>query len=408
MLPLRSLPRLLALGAFVGVNILGGCGDDSATRAARGTGGSETLTPPVMTGGTASGGAPVATGGAALATGGTALATGGATGGTTMMAGSGGMIENLGGMGGEGPTGPIEPPVLPCEPLAPPAPRHECPMGPFPALPLLAQEEEVVLCTRSMNVEWAEGPIWRAGENRLLFSNFDESDVDGLFNGNLMTYQEGEGCSDLFTEVGTNGLALGPPGTLIVGRQTNRTLSRLDLATGEFCSLADSFEDKRLSSPNDVAVRSDGNIYFSDPAWNLGDRDEELPQSLYRISPDGELLLISVYDEMRPNGVSLSPDENLLYLAIEGAIVVFDVDETGALSGERDFVTGINVDGMALDCAGNIYTSTGGVYSKEAELLGQFWGGTNLAFGGPDGQTLFITGHRRLTSLRVAIPGLPY
>lgn len=325
-----------------------------------------------------------------------------------MTGGSGGAIENLGGAGGEGPSGPMGPPIEPCEPLEAPAPSPACPAGPFPALPLIAEEEEAILCTRSMNVDWAEGPIWRASDATLLFSNFDDTDVDGFFNGNLMTYREGEGCSDLFTEVGTNGLAWGPAGTLIVGRQTNRTLSRLDLETGDLCSLADSFEGKRLSSPNDVAVRSDGNIYFSDPAWNLGDREEELPQSLYRIAPSGELSLIAVYEEMRPNGVSLSPDENLLYLAIEGAIVVFDVDEAGAPSGERDFVTGLNVDGMAIDCAGNVYASNGHVYSPAGELLGEFWGGTNLAFGGPDGQTLFITGHARLTSLRVAIPGMPY
>lgn len=281
-------------------------------------------------------------------------------------------------------------------------------MGPHPALPLIAEEEEVVLCTREMHVDWAEGPIWRASDNTLLFSNFNETDVDGFFNGSLMTYRQGEGCSDVFTDVGTNGLAWGPEGTLIFGRQTNRTLSRLDLETGDICSLADSYEGKRLSSPNDVAARSDGNIYFTDPAWNLGDREEELPQSLYRIAPSGELSLIAVYEEKRPNGVSLSPGENLLYVAITGAIVVFDVDEAGALSGERDFVTGLNVDGMAVDCAGNVYASTGHVYSPGGELLGEFWGGTNIAFGGPDGQTLYITGHARLTSLRVAIPGLPY
>src|SRR5690606_29438707 len=156
------------------------------------------------------------------------------------------------------------------------------PIGPFVALPLIEEEEEIVLCTRSMNVEWAEGPIWSASDDALLFSNFDEEDVAGFFNGDLMRYREGEGCSEVFTEVGTNGLAWGPGGTLIAGRQSNRTLSRLDLETGEICALADTFESKRLSSPNDVAVRSDGNIYFTDPAWNLGDREEELPQSLYR------------------------------------------------------------------------------------------------------------------------------
>lgn len=328
--------------------------------------------------------------------------TGGASGGTLETGG-------MGGMGGETvDPDPIEPPIVPCDSLSELPPANACPAGPFPAEPLIAGEEEVVLCTKSMDVEWAEGPIWNANESALLFSNFDEADPEGLFNGSLMQYREGDGCSEVLGQTGTNGLAWGPAGTLIAGRQTNRTLSRLDLHTGTFCSLADTFEDKRFSSPNDVAVRSDGNMYFTDPAWNLGDRVEELPQSLYRIAPSGEISLISNYDNLRPNGVSLSPDETRLYVAIEGAILLFDVDGSGALSGERNFVTGINVDGMALDCSGNVYASTGHIYSPEGALLGEFWGGTNLAFGGSDRQTLFITGHRRLTSLRVAIPGMPY
>lgn len=354
---------------------------------------------PPSTGGVSHGGAPLGTGGS---TGGEPL-----TGGTS---GSGGTMMNVAGLGGDGAggSGPLEPPIEPCAPLQVSPPESACPLGPFPALPLIEEEEEVILCTKSMNVEWAEGPIWSEVEQTLFFSNFDETDVGGLFNGDLMTYREGEGCGIRFFGVGTNGLAWGSEGSLIVGRQTNRTVSRMDLETGALCTLADAFESKRFSSPNDVAVRSDGNVYFTDPAWNLGEREEELPQSLYRMAPDGEVHLVSVYDEMRPNGVSLSPDESRLYVAIEGAILLFDVDSEGALSGERNFVTGTSVDGMAIDCAGNVYASSGHVYSPEGELVGEFWGGTNLAFGGPDRQTLYITGHRRLTSLRVAIPGMPY
>lgn len=368
------------------------------------TGGSNSPEP--ATGGAADGD----TGGTESATGGapTPQTTGGASGGAVHTGGvshSGGM----GGMGGETvDPGPIEPPRVPCDPVAELPPASACPAGPFPADPLLEGEEEVVLCTKSMDVDWAEGPIWDANQNRLLFSNFDEADPAGFFDGSLMAYKEGEGCSELFPRTGTNGLAWGPAGTLITGRQTNRSLSRLDLTTGSLCSIVDTYEDKRFSSPNDVAVRSDGNVYFTDPAWNLGNRTAELPQSLYRIAPSGELTLIAVYDQLRPNGVSLSPDETRLYVAIEGAILLFDVDNEGALSGERNFITGINVDGMVLDCAGNLYASTGHIYSPAGALLGEFWGGTNLAFGGADRQILYITGHRRLTSLRTAIPGMPY
>jgi gluconolactonase len=381
-----------------------GCGEDTRTRSFAdepdGTGGGGAQAPEPTTGGSSDGGTFVSTGGA---TGGDPApeTTGGASGGTPP---SGGM----GGMGGAVDPGPVEPPIVPCDPLTELPPVSACPEGPFPADPLIEEEAEVVLCTKSTNVEWAEGPIWNANEGTLLFSNFDEADPAGLFNGSLMQYREGEGCSEVLSHTGTNGLAWGPAGTLITGRQTNRTLSRLDLETGTFCTLADTFEEKRFSSPNDVAVRSDGNMYFTDPAWNLGDRVEELPQSLYRIAPSGEISLISAYDNLRPNGVSLSPDETRLYVAIDGAILLFDVDAAGALSGERNFVTGTSVDGMAIDCAGNVYASTGHVYSPEGTLLGEFWGGTNLAFGGADRQTLYITGHRRLTSLRVAIPGMSY
>jgi gluconolactonase len=310
------------------------------------------------------------------------------------------------GMAGEALEGPEEPPIEPCAPAESPLPVWECPAGPYEALPLSESEEETIHCTSEVN--WAEGPLWSAADQTLYFSSFDERDEEGFFDGSLMTFREDEGCVELFANIGTNGLAPGPAGFLIAGRQTNRTLSLVELATGQTCSLVDAFEGSRFSSPNDVAVRNDGNIYFTDPAWNLGERPEELPQSLYRIDPEGELSVIDVFAEQRPNGVSLSPDGALLYVAILGSVQVYDVDLTGTPENRREFVSGIDVDGMAIDCAGNVFLSSGDVYSPTAELLGEFWGGTNLAFGGPDGKTLFIAGHGRLTSRPVNIPGMPY
>ncbi len=305
------------------------------------------------------------------------------------------------------PAPPEEPAIEPCAPLTDEFFAYDvCPTGPFDELPLIEDEEEQLLCTDEVN--WAEGPLWSTDDGTLYFSNFDEEDHDTYYDGSIMTWREAEGCVDLLPNVGTNGLALGPRGTFIAGRHTNRTLSRVDPTTGAVCSLADNFEGKRFSSPNDVAVRADGNIYFTDPAWNVGERTEELPQSLYRIDAEGTLSVVDVFDEQRPNGVNFSPDGSLLYLAIVGAILVYDVDESGLVSNRREFVSGPNVDGMALDCAGNVYASTGYVYSPDGEMIGDFWGGSNLAFGGPDGKTLFITGHGRLTSLRVNIPGMPY
>ncbi len=409
MFPLCLFSRSALFPCLLGVSLTAGCGNDS--RAPSGRGEEENAAGGFSSGGqSASGGR---TENSTLSSGGS-KASGGTDGLGSGGLGSGGTPENLGGMGGEpasggaGSEGSVEPEVIPCVPLDALPPAPQCPIGPFPAKPLLEGVEEELLCTKSSEVEWAEGPIWSSTQETLYFSNFDETDVDGFFNGSLMKYHKESGCQELYSQVGTNGLAWGPEGTLVVGRQSNRTLSRLELDSGELCSLADTFKGKRLSSPNDVAVRSDGNIYFSDPAWNLGARDEELPQALYQIAPSGELLLVSVYDQLRPNGVSLSPDETRLYVAITGSIQVFDVSEVGQLSNERRFVNDVEVDGMAIDCAGNVYASSGQIFSPQGEKIGEFWGGTNLAFGGPDAQTLFITGHRRLTSLRVAIPGLSY
>ncbi len=352
---------------------------------------------------------PTASAGEAGTTGSEANAPADGSGGSTLDTDTTG---GVGGAGGESPTQeapppPEEPPIEPCAPTDATETLLEfCPEGPFEALPLIEGEEEEILCTDEVN--WSEGPIWSAADSTLYFSNFDERDDAGFYDGSIMTWREGEGCVEFLPNVGTNGLAFGVDGRLIAGRQTNRTLSRVDLATGEVCSLVDTFEGKRLSSPNDVAVRADGNIYFTDPAWNLGERTEELPQSLYRIDPDGNLSLIDVFDELRPNGVNLSPDGRLLYVAIIETILVYDVDEDGLVDNPRDFVIGPTVDGMALDCAGNVYASTGYVYSPQGEQIGEFWGGTNLAFGGPDGKTLFISGHGRLTSRRVNVPGMPY
>lgn len=367
----------------------------------------------------AAGGAPIAepvVGSPSNAAGGgtpAASGSGGADGGDEpsgtggeVPTGAGGADVGAAGVGGEPIDGPVEPPVEPCGPLPLPLPGWTCPAGPYAEFPLIESGEESILCTSE--VDWAEGPLWSASAQTLYFSSFDERDEAGFFDGSLMTFRQDEGCLELFANIGTNGLAPGPDGFVFAGRQTNRTVSLVNLDTGHACALVDSFEGKRFSSPNDIAVRADGNLYFTDPAWNLGEREEELPQSLYRIDPAGELSLVEVFAEQRPNGVSLSPDGALLYVAILDSVQVYDVDAAGSPANRRQFVPGRNLDGMAIDCAGNVYLSSGHVYSPLGELLGEFWGGTNLAFGGPDGQTLFITGHGRLTSLNVAIPGMPY
>ncbi len=168
-----------------------------------------------------------------------------------------------------------------------------------------------------------------------------------------------------------------------------------------------------FNSPNDIAVRSDGNLYFTDPTYLLGNRTSEQPARAYRRAPSGAL---SVIDQgANTNGITLSPDETRLYLAHLGGgqnnVVVFDVDASGALGQPQPFLN-VGSDGMAIDCAGNLYITRDGVsvYSPEGDLIGTLAapGAANVAFGGPERRTLYITATTNLLAVELAIPGLPY
>jgi gluconolactonase len=122
-----------------------------------------------------------------------------------------------------------------------------------------------------------------------------------------------------------------------------------------------------------------------------------------------------IHEGSNPNGVTLSPDETRLYLShlggMQNDVVVFDVEASGALSEPQPFLN-VSSDGMAMDCAGNLYITNGGVrvYSPEGELIGTIaaQGAANVAFGGPERRTLYITATTRLLEVELAIPGLPY
>src|SRR5690606_22920337 len=171
-----------------------------------------------------------------------------------------------------------------------------------------------------------------------------------------------------------------------------------------------------FNTTNDVAVRSDGNLYFTDPDYLRGNRPAEQPVRAYRRDPNG---VLSVIDEgVNANGITLSPDESRLYLSHFGGgggndVVVLDVDASGAVSGPAPFVN-VGSDGMGIDCAGNLYITAPGagvqVYSPNAQLLGTLpvQGAANVAFGGEDRRTLFITAEESLFAVELAIPGLPY
>lgn len=171
-----------------------------------------------------------------------------------------------------------------------------------------------------------------------------------------------------------NGLAFDPQGRLVACEGGwpggNRRVTRTDLTTGEVEVLAESFEGKRLNSPNDLVIAQDGRIYFTDPRYGPQDGRELETEDLYLIRPSGELERVATApDVTKPNGVGLSPDEKYLYVAdtqpgepSEARVVRFEVGDDGTLSNPNvhySFGSGRGIDGMAIDDEGRIYGAAG-------------------------------------------------
>jgi len=259
---------------------------------------------------------------------------------------------------------------------------------------------------------FTEGAVWFQNLNTLFFSDFAIRDTASNFNGRILSYTPGGQCQEFIADAGTNGLAIGLDGSLLGARHRDQNLTRFDLTTKAASVLVPDFGGAAFNSPNDIAVRSDGNLYFTDPSYMLGNRTSELPMQTYRRDPSGALSVIDTAGN--PNGITLAPDETHLYLSHLGGpndVLVFDVDASGAVTNPQPFAN-VGSDGMAIDCAGNLYVTQGGVrvYDPSGNLLGTLAapGAANVAFGGPERKTLYITATTTLFAVELDIPGLPY
>lgn len=271
-----------------------------------------------------------------------------------------------------------------------------------------------------------EGPVWRSSDSRLFFSD--------LRGNAIYQWTASEGVRDVakpfFTGdgtglrgVGPNGIALDAQGRLLACVYGSRSVIRLQEQGGR-TTLADRFEGKRLNSPNDLIAARDGTVYFTDPSFGLEGTDTSPLRELtfngvYRLRPNGQLDLLTRELE-RPNGLVLSPDESILYVANSGGGAVtgwmaYDLGVAG-LSNKRVFfdVTGVQgdggADGMKVDLAGNVYaTGPGGVWviAPDGTHLGTIRPSealTNVGWG-DDGRTLFITGRTALYRIRLSARG---
>ena len=290
---------------------------------------------------------------------------------------------------------------------------------------------EAALEVLSTGHAWLEGPVWIEDEQggSLLFSDIPANAV--------MRWREGEGASvylrpsgytgvaDYGREPGSNGLALDGAGHLIFCEHGDRRLSRLTPGGGKI-TLADAYQGRRLNSPNDLAVRSNGDIYFTDPPYGLPGQWDDPRRELdfcgvYRRGADGALTLLTRELE-RPNGIAFSPDERTLYVTQSSGrapiIAAFPVLEDGALGEHRvlhDFRDGGErlpgaPDGLKVDGHGNLFvTGPGGVYvlTPAGKVLGRIDTGrrtANCAWG-DDGSTLYITAHTDLLRIRTLTRG---
>ncbi len=348
---LRAVSAVLALALF-------GCGDDTSSGGAGGSGGD---------------GGSSTTGEGAGAQGG-----GGASGGAPSTGGAG---PGGGGAGGEGAS------FVGVDPIDGVA-ATELIQGGF---------------------GFTEGTVWMPALGVLRFSDIPNSVIHEL-----------DPATDAITDwrapsANTNGNAVGPTGDIFMAEHADRRVSKSAPNTPAPTNVADEYMGMAFNSPNDVIVRSDGQVYFTDPTYGLGGATAEIPwRGVYRVDLGGVVHLVG--DEYaQPNGIALSPDETKLYVSDseDGGLFVYDVAADGS-TGERTLLIDADPsDGMAVDDAGNLYLTTGaGVEAYAAD--GTPWGTitvgeqpANCTFGGADRRTLYITARTGLYRVDLNVPGLP-
>jgi gluconolactonase len=286
--------------------------------------------------------------------------------------------------------------------------------------------------------DWSEGPVWVPEDGGfVIWSDIPPNEIhrwDARTGHSLYLKPSGyTGSVPRGGEPGSNGLALDGDGRLVLCQHGDRRLARLDAPLADpqpkFVTLADRYDGQRFNSPNDLTIHSSGAIYFTDPPYglvgNVDDPAKEIPfQGVYRVTPDGEVTLLTKELE-RPNGIALSPDEKTLYVANSHGPrpiwMAFPVLDDGTLGEGRVFFDASDLsatrrgapDGMKVDAHGNLWaTGPGGVlvFSPEGKHLGTLLTGqatANCAFG-EDGSTLFIMADMYLLRIRLTTKGLGF
>jgi len=282
---------------------------------------------------------------------------------------------------------------------------------------------------------WAEGPAWIANGGFLLFNDVPENTMhrwSARGGASVFLKPSGYAGTDLegLREAGANGLEAEPGGTVLLADSGSRLIARFDPVSKQRTTLAATYNGKRFNSPNDIARRSDGVVFFTDPPYGLRGIDEsplkEQPvNGVYRLDTDGSVHLIEGALKF-PNGVALSPDERTLYVANSDperpVWMVYRLDERGNVLDRHVFGDASDMiaagasgapDGLTVSRDGSLFASAPGgllVMDAKGKRLGLIETGarvSNATFG-DDGRTLYLTSHTFVARVRVNAVGVGF
>jgi gluconolactonase len=304
------------------------------------------------------------------------------------------------------------------------------------AIALLPAVEMPAVVPSPVSFVSLEGPLWVASGPYLLFSDVVEQNARGAV---IYRFDPALGRFAIFPYpapdppgpmTSTNGLALDGTGALIACERYNARLVRIS-PEGQRTVLADAWPPSAaghpgtpLNAPNDVVVRADGNIYFTDTDWGTRAGGAHAPMAVYRFSPTGQL--DRVWQLQKPNGVALSPDGGTLYVGsdVQDKVWRLPVDALGGVGAPTVLIDGARVpggfkvpDGICIDDSGNLYVANNSddiraiiAFDSAGRLLGRIpfpVAPSNCSFGGSDRKTLYVTTLHALYRVRMPIAGLP-
>lgn len=259
--------------------------------------------------------------------------------------------------------------------------------------------------------ELYEGPVWIG--DALYFSDFSHT---GKFPSRIRKLAADGTVTTAIEDAGSNGLAVDAQGNLVAATHKYKALSRYTPA-GARTAIAERFDGNVFNSPNDIAIARDGTIFFTDPDYQKAAAPGgQRVTGIYRVGADGKVTLVDG-SRRNPNGIALSAAGDVLYVnASDNEVRTYAVRD-GVAGAGRTLIKGIDGgDGMTLDCHGNLYVTEHGakrirVFTPQGRELATIRvdaNVTNVAFGGADRKTLYITGASALWQIPLDVSGMPY